>query len=104
MEHTVTQTGDTTTIALPVSLDEFELPKLRGTFDELAEAPAGKVVLDCAKLKFLDSAGIGAVAALFARVQEKDRPFEVTGLTGEPLQLFQATGLYRAVTASANPG
>ena len=55
--------------------------------DRLAEANKD-VVLDLSGVDFIDSQGVGAVVSLIRRLSQKGLQLKVTGLRGQPLQLF----------------
>ncbi len=69
---------------------DFDAPYLE-QFGErvasLAEA-AEDVMLDLSRVNFVDSSGIGALVALHKKLVARGHRLKVSGLRGQPLQLF----------------
>jgi anti-anti-sigma factor len=61
--------------------------KLRAQIEALADAQED-VELDLSSVCFVDSCGIGAIVSLHRRLLARGRRLKVTGLRGQPLQLF----------------
>ncbi|MGO8952793.1 MAG: STAS domain-containing protein [Rhodomicrobium sp.] len=61
--------------------------KFRAQIEALADAQED-VELDLSSVRFVDSYGIGAIVALHRRLIAKGRRLKITGLRGQPLQLF----------------
>lgn len=60
-----------------------------------------RVILDLAGLRFCDSTGLGVLIALHKRLHAATGALVLAGLTGQPLQLLNRTGLdQRLVLAS----
>jgi anti-anti-sigma factor len=68
-------------------LDAGYLDEFREHIDSLAEA-AEDVVLDLSRVSFVDSYGIGALVILHKRLVARGHRLKVSGLRGQPLQLF----------------
>lgn len=70
--------------------DDFDaayVTRVRPQIDRLAEA-GEDVVLDLSKVDFIDSSGLGALVFLHKRLVANGHKLRVTGLKGQPLQLF----------------
>ena len=67
--------------------DSGYLDKFREQIDSLAEAPED-VMLDLSRVTFVDSTGIGALVTLHKRLVARGHKLKVSGLRGQPLQLF----------------
>jgi len=68
-------------------LDAAYVTRVRPQIDRLAEA-GEDVVLDLSKVDFVDSSGLGALVFLHKRLVAKGHKLKITGLKGQPLQLF----------------
>lgn len=61
-------------------------------FQRIARAETSKpVVLDIAKVPYMDSAGLGSVISVFASCQRTNRGFGIIGLSDRIRTLFQVT-------------
>jgi anti-anti-sigma factor len=67
--------------------DEGYLGEFRRHIDLLGEAPED-VILDLSGVDFVDSCGIGALVVLHKRLIARGHRLKVSGLRGQPLQLF----------------
>jgi anti-anti-sigma factor len=67
--------------------DAGYLGQFRERIDSLAEA-TGDVMLDLSRVTFVDSTGIGALVILHKRLVARGHRLKVSGLRGQPLQLF----------------
>ncbi len=69
---------------------DFDTPYLKQFGEQiqsLAEATED-VMLDLSRVNFVDSSGIGALVALHKRLAARGHRLKVSGLRGQPLQLF----------------
>ena len=69
------------------NFDAGYLDQFREQIDSLAEAPED-VMLDLSRVTFVDSTGIGALVTLHKRLVARGHRLKVSGLRGQPLQLF----------------
>jgi len=96
-------TDGSTTIIISGELDALTVPEIRKAFREIEEAASGDVILDLTELELLDASGNGAINALFRRVKERGRKFEVVGVQGQPLQIFQVLRLDQVFPITPKP-
>jgi anti-sigma B factor antagonist len=68
-------------------LDAAYVSRVRPYIETLAEADED-VVLDLARVEFVDSSGLGALVFLHKRLVSNGHKLKVVGLRGQPLQLF----------------
>lgn len=68
-------------------LDAAYVSRVRPYIETLAEADED-VVLDFARVEFVDSSGLGALVFLHKRLISNGHKLKVVGLKGQPLQLF----------------
>lgn len=103
-----------TLITLGSILDSATLQSLRDRIDQLLDANRCRIILDCSKLAFVSSAGIGAIVSLHRRVQEAGGKFggesrgesggESGGDSGGQLWIAGATGAVFEVLELMNLG
>lgn len=93
MEYSTTRTRDTATLQISGELDALSVPDIRGELDRIVAGQESKVVVDLANLRLVDSSGIGAIVSLFKRVRAEGRHFDVVGVRGQPLQIFEVLKL-----------
>jgi anti-anti-sigma factor len=68
-------------------LDAAYVSRVRPFIERLAGADED-VILDLAKVEFVDSSGLGALVFLHKRLVSNGHKLKVVGLRGQPLQLF----------------
>ncbi len=69
-----------------------------GTFkSEMAcvSGKASKIVLDCSKMEYIDSTGLGAVVRFFKEFTEKGGKFALAALQSKPRLVFEITRAYK---------
>jgi anti-sigma B factor antagonist len=60
--------GDATIIVVRGEIDMATAPKVRDALNDLVDAGASRIVVDCRGLDFLDSSGIGVLIAVRKRL------------------------------------
>ena len=60
--------GDATIVVVRGEIDMATAPKVRDALNELVDAGASRIVVDCRGLDFLDSSGIGVLIAVRKRL------------------------------------
>ena len=91
----IRQTHQTLMIQGP--FDALAAEKLRPEFDRLVTSGSGDLSLDLSNVEFIDSSGIGAIVFLYKRMVGQKRRFEVTGLHGQPRDLFRFLRIDRTI-------
>ncbi|WP_101230838.1 STAS domain-containing protein [Colwellia sp. 75C3] len=87
--------------------------KLHGNFDadtvkvmkddiEAYSKYSSNIIFDLEQVPFIDSSGIGAIVFLYKRMVAKGFSVSVTGLTQQPLELFQMLFLDKTINCYAN--
>jgi anti-anti-sigma regulatory factor len=71
-------------------MDHFGMSQMRTRFEDLAQSAEG-VCLDLSRVRFLDSAGVDGIAALFDALRARSLDFRVIHAGGQPLQRLQAS-------------
>ena len=89
--------------------------KLQGNFDadsvkemkdeiEAFSKLSTNIIFDLQHVKFIDSSGIGAIVFLYKRMAAKSFSVAVSGLTKQPLELFQMLFLDKTINCYQNIG
>jgi anti-anti-sigma factor len=77
----------TRVIPIANDMDAAGMTRLRVEFEQLAHANED-IVLDLAKVGFLDSSGVGGIVYLFKRLRAAGRTLRLANVGGQPLQLL----------------
>jgi anti-anti-sigma factor len=85
------------TLMIQGPFDALAADKLRPEFDRLATHGSGDLTLDLSGVDFIDSSGIGAIVFLYKRMIGQKRRLEVTGLDGQPRDLFRFLRIDRTI-------
>ena len=76
-------------LSLSGQLDAMAVDRLRPELARIAETEQHDVSLDFSDVDFVDSSGIGAVVFMYKRLTSRKLRMTVTGLHGQPLELFR---------------
>jgi anti-anti-sigma factor len=87
--------GDSLVIRLIGKLSFENAPRF---ITALRTEPAAHLVLDMSGLSFLDSTGVGALAALFVSRRSKGKTLALAALTVQGAAVLQVTGLLNLLT------
>jgi anti-sigma B factor antagonist len=63
--------GDATIVVVRGEIDMATAPKVRDALNDLVDAGASRIVVDCRGLDFLDSSGIGVLIAVRKRLGDE---------------------------------
>ena len=77
------------------SLDSSNAPTFRSTAAEAIAASTGPVVVDCSRLEFLDSSGLGALLHAHNLLSEARRPVRLTRVGVKVLTLLELMQVHR---------
>ena len=95
MELTVDSIGNVTVIQLPVeNLDAGNTKEFKRQVSPLLEAK-GKLVFDMAKVKFVDSSGLGALLSCLRQVNAEGGDLKICGLTKQVRVIFELVRMHR---------
>lgn len=95
MEYCTTTQHETVTLSISGELDALTVTDLRPELDRIVTDGGERVVVDLSALRLIDSSGVGALVSLFKRIRAGGREFEVAGVQGQPLSIFQVLRLDR---------
>jgi len=94
-----------TLITLDGGLDNASLKTLRNSIDKLLADGRNRIVIDCAKLTFVSSAGIGALVMLHRQIKEAGASGgNFGGKSGGELRISGAAGAVFEVMELMNLG
>src|SRR5882724_768008 len=89
MNYSRTDEGTATTLCVRGELDAVSAPTLRPLLDELVEADRRDITVDLSGLRLIDSSGVGALVSLYKRIRAKGGEVRFSGVTAQPLVIFQ---------------
>ncbi len=85
-------------IELQGEMDAQGCARIRPELDQIATKDYAKnVVLDLARVSFLDSSGIGAIVFLYKRLKTRDRHLEIINVQNQPRELIELLRLGSAI-------
>lgn len=97
LEINTKQEGDTTVVLLNGKLDVNAAMEADKKFSEIGQA-SSSVVLDCADLAYISSAGLRAFTRLRQILKKKDSPLILRHVKPEVMDVLDVTGLAARVT------
>ena len=77
------------------SLDRSNAPVFRATAAQAIAASSGVVVVDCSRVEFLDSSGLGALLHAHNLLPEERRPVRLTQVGIKVLTLLELMQVHR---------
>ena len=80
-------------IALRGEIDVYTAPRLRQAIIDLVDGGATRIVVDMAKVDFLDSTGLGVLVGGLKRVRLQDGSLAIVATQDKILKIFDITGL-----------
>lgn len=93
--------GAATVLYLRGSLDALTVAVFKAQIEQLVAERCALAVVDLAGVTLIDSSGVGGIVTLFKRQRALGRELRVTGLTGQPQQIFKLLRLERALDVHA---
>ena len=86
-------------IRLNGDLDALGAKSIREDLEKIAEdtGTSQHVVLNLEDVPFIDSSGIGAIVFLFKRLKVQQRNMSITGVKGQPAELFRMLRVHKAI-------
>jgi len=95
-EHSRTDKGDITILALKGSLNALTAPEFKPQIDALVGARRLRVIVDLSGLELIDSSGVGAIVSLFKRLRMIGGDVKIAALQGQPKEIFRILRLEKA--------
>ncbi|KAA3661253.1 MAG: anti-sigma factor antagonist [Calditrichaeota bacterium] len=93
MDIEVNAIGNSINAKLVGAITEGDSKKLKTGFDQLRDASSTNVIIDLTHVPTISSSGIGKLIALYRRVKEQKREFEVHGIHENLYALFTSIHL-----------
>ena len=83
---------------------DFDADSVKGMKDdiEILSKMSTNIIFDLQQVAFIDSSGIGAIVFLYKRMTTKGYSVAVTGLSKQPLELFQMLFLDKTISCYQN--
>lgn len=87
-----TMQDDLSIIRLEGYLDAHTAPQFEGAIQSEIDAGHYRIVVDCAKLTYISSAGLGVFMTFVEEVREQNGDIKISGLTPKVQQVFEILG------------
>lgn len=91
----VSRANDIPVLALSGDVDEFTCARLREALRDLLSEGESRVVVDLARVKYIDSAGLGTLVGGLRRIMEADGGLALSGPNPQVERILSLTGLDR---------
>ena len=78
-------------------LDALSVVELRPIIEKISKDRPSKVLVDLARLRLIDSSGVGAIVALFKTVRAYEGALAVVGVRDQPLAILRLLRLDRVL-------
>lgn len=85
--------GNWSIVDVEGEVDVFTAPKLREQIIGLVNSGQERIVVNLAKVGFMDSTGLGVLVGGLKRVKERDGTLALAGAHGTVLRVLNVTGL-----------
>ena len=95
MEHNITSKfdGGTWHVKLQGEVDIYNAAEIKKGLHELLDEHNADMSIDCLKLEYIDSTGLGALVAVLKKVKEANNKMYLTNVKPAALKLFEITDL-----------
>jgi anti-sigma B factor antagonist len=97
-----TQRAGSSILTLRGEIDVYTAPRLRQAIVDLVEEGARAIVVDMARVDFLDSTGLGVLVEGLKRVKTREGSLSVVATQEKILKIFDITGLSKAFPIHAS--
>ena len=84
--------GDYAVIKLEGAVDAHTAPKFEEAVEKVIEDGQNKIVVDCEKLTYISSAGLGVFMCFIEEVREEGGDIKICGLSEKVKQPFEILG------------
>jgi anti-sigma B factor antagonist len=84
--------GDVSILSVNGFLDAHTAPKFEKSMQEEVDAGRFRMIVDCAGLTYISSAGLGVFMSFVEDVREKGGDIKICGLTEDVYQVFDILG------------
>ena len=84
--------GEISVLSVNGFLDAHTAPRFEKSIQEEVDAGRFRLIVDCAKLTYISSAGLGVFMSFVEDVREKGGDIKICGLTEDVYQVFDILG------------
>ncbi|MBV9486061.1 MAG: STAS domain-containing protein [Frankiaceae bacterium] len=99
----IEERDDATIVRVSGDVDVVGAPTLRQTLIEvLAHGPSTHLIIDLSRVPFIDSTGIGVVAAAYRRVTARNGRFSTVATSEAVLRVLEMTGLVKILRVTSS--
>lgn len=88
--------GDITVLEILGDLDQVYEEHMGRRSDDLLARGCVRIAVDVGRMTFIDSAGVGGLVSLYKRVRAAGGDIKLSGLAGQPRELFKLLRLDRS--------
>jgi len=93
-----TEGDETAVLSLAGELDVSNVARARETARKLLDGGNSRLVVDLAKVTYMDSSGLGMLVGLLKRLKESGGAMALAGLVPRVKRVFEITGLQQIFT------
>ncbi len=87
------ESRDLLTVKVDGDIDVNSVRQLRKSMEENIEKDKPSILMDCEKLNYIDSTGLGVLVSILKKVQEYGGSIRITALKPYLKKIFEITGL-----------
>lgn len=84
--------GDLTVLSLDGFLDAHTAPQFEAALQEKVDAGQVRLIVDCSKLTYISSAGLGVFMGFIEEIRERGGDIKICGLIPKVAQVFDILG------------
>lgn len=84
--------GSVDVLALEGALDSYSFPRFDSSLNKLRDGQRNKIVLDCARLDYINSAALGAVIGFARRAREEGGDLKIAALSSKVSGIIELLG------------
>lgn len=89
------QEGDLDVLHLVGSLDAHSFPQLETALQNLSDNERSRVILDCGKLDYISSVGLGALIGFARRARESNGDLKMVNLSDRIFNIIEMLGFHK---------
>lgn len=90
-------------LALDGYLDAHTAPQFEAAIQELLEAGKIRIVIDCGKLTYISSAGLGVFMSFIEEIREQGGDIKLASIAPKVYQVFEVLGFPELFNIEADP-
>ena len=98
MDIEINANGNSISAKVVGAITEGDSDALKESFHQIRDAGTAKVVIDLTHVPTISSSGIGKLIALYRRLKEQNRGFEIDGIHENLFALFTSIHLNKLFT------